>query len=107
MSLSSWWTWGRFGLDTSSYDVAVNKVDKYTTLLNNLNSKISDYNYERELVETNYDVLNKVIGCYNDGTLGYWVRFYDEKLHYGRKIETPFMGKWTMNLSMQKKDVTV
>ncbi|MBQ6464538.1 MAG: hypothetical protein IJJ59_14520 [Pseudobutyrivibrio sp.] len=93
MSMGSWWTWGRHGLDTSGYDTAVNKVDKYTKLLDNLNSKISDYDVERENVEINYDELNKVIGCYNDGTSGYWVRFYEEKVELWKTNRNTFYGK--------------
>ena len=103
MSAHSWWKWGRHGLDTSGYDTADDKVNKYTKLLDDLNEKISNYESERETLEANYDALNKVVGCYNEGTLGHWVNFYSDKVDQWKENKKTFYGKMEDEFAYAKK----
>ena len=74
-----YWEWKWNGLDTSAYEYADDKVDKYSKLLENINEKLDNYYYCQESVESYLDNISTTLNCYNTDTLGHWTSFYSNK----------------------------
>ena len=108
MGLYSWARWGCHGLDTSGYDNADDKVDKYTKLLNALDKHIEEYAANKELVDSYFKNVNETLQSNNSGTQGHWLTFYNDKVRQWKSHKYSYYYRMTEEFEQaQDRRITV